>query len=517
MMPTCGSVRRVRVRGAVMVMALAMTLALALLVAATQRQVANQFLATSTERDYDRALQMAEAGVNAYLNRLIYGPSTTGSVAIPSLNPLSYQHPLTLPAFHSAVKSGAISLTRYPVGSQQGYYVGHTGSLGETATIISYGWSNGIVRRVRAIATSTGVFEWATLFGLDPNPSDYCIKFSGNAAVVGPAGGEGVFLPLGTVTFYNGPILWTNGSFHSPCSNSDPPVQAAAPGSPSGSIVWGALAAPLYRHYERSIAMPTVDQLANQRSGTSQGAEYFRTHNQNQTGLRYLARSTAGIIRELSGPPLLSASAYSLDNVLDVHSSTLTSAYGMTKGESFADVRIYPGDYFFEEVSMSNQDQIYLRTYSDAERTTATPRVISVQGDPANPNGLPNETDVRIWVGHAAHETDHSSMFDQGLTMEYAQDTYRLRVYVASSGGCRVRGRGGLSVPPYNLNVMSYNRDSAGRPYGTIRFDSGTYLHGSIIAWRADVGGGTTLEQPSPGGGAGDQMAYLVSEWSELR
>ena len=59
-------------------------------------------------------------------------------------------------------------------------------------------------------------------------------------------------------------------------------------------------------------------------------------------------------------------------------------------------VRIYPGNYYFESVSMGNSDRIFLRTFTDAERSISVDasridtRSMSVQGsdgsEPVNPN-----------------------------------------------------------------------------------------------------------------------------------
>ena len=56
-----------------MIIALALVLGLMLVVSAALYQVVNQLAPSKAERGYDRALLMAEAGVNAYLNMLTNG------------------------------------------------------------------------------------------------------------------------------------------------------------------------------------------------------------------------------------------------------------------------------------------------------------------------------------------------------------------------------------------------------------------------------------------------------------
>ena len=58
-------------------LALALVIAMTLLIAAMQLQVVSQLAASATERDYERALQMAESGLNAYLNKLANGDPAT--------------------------------------------------------------------------------------------------------------------------------------------------------------------------------------------------------------------------------------------------------------------------------------------------------------------------------------------------------------------------------------------------------------------------------------------------------
>ncbi|NLI01572.1 MAG: hypothetical protein GX446_19020 [Chthonomonadales bacterium] len=142
-----------RRRGAAMILALALTLCLTMLVVATQLEVITEFKTSRTERDFERALQMAEAGVNAYQHRLTFG-TASGQPGAALLPPL-YEFPggvvPTLQQFRQRVLNGTYTLVRYPAGSQQGYFVGTIGTPGDTAHIVSYGWSNGVARRVSCV------------------------------------------------------------------------------------------------------------------------------------------------------------------------------------------------------------------------------------------------------------------------------------------------------------------------------------------------------------------------------
>lgn len=143
-------------RGAAMILALALTLCLTMLIVATQMEVVTEFRISKTERDYERALQMAEAGVNAYQHRLTFG-TASGQPGDPLLPPL-YVYPgnvaPTTQEFKAGVQNGTYSVIQYPSGSEQGYFAGTVGAAGDTARIVSFGWSNGVVRRVIAVAAT---------------------------------------------------------------------------------------------------------------------------------------------------------------------------------------------------------------------------------------------------------------------------------------------------------------------------------------------------------------------------
>src|SRR5262249_26054008 len=160
-----------------LIIALAVVLALTILVVATQFQVVTQLGASRDERDYERALEMAEAGANAYMNMLA-NKGWTGSFTNSGLIPpqLTYATVLTPSKFKAEAKNTSStiiprsSLIKYPAGqTKQGYCAYQTATAGSTVTVIAYGWSNGVVRRVRMDALSYSIFDWAAIYGLNPN------------------------------------------------------------------------------------------------------------------------------------------------------------------------------------------------------------------------------------------------------------------------------------------------------------------------------------------------------------
>jgi hypothetical protein len=520
-----------RQRGGALLVALAVTLGLLMIVSATQLQVVTQLARSRTESNYERALQMAEAGANAYLNGLAFG-TPAGSVANRELIPPVYSlgSLLTLQQFKDQAADGTIpaaNIIYYPPGqTRQGYFAAHVGSATSAfITVVGYGFSNGVVRRVRLSAISFSIFDWAALYGIDPIDSnqDFAWKFTGSASVVGAAGGEGLFVGNNNVTFYDGPVIWAKGCYGPPFNNPDPPVLVSAPNVPPGHVGFGALASPLYRHYVRSLNFPTADKAANEQSGSTSGVAYYKTNNNNTTGIRYLVRSIqTGAIRELPGSySVISATDYQLDNEFNPSPGTLTSL-GMLGNEEFYGLRVYPGNYYFEQVNMQNTDHLYLRTFKDSERATFSgmspdPRQIVVQGDPPNPNsGQAENQNIRFWIGRTTKSTDPGTTFDVNTVMEYPRYASRFRVYAATRGDIIVRGRNETPPPPFRVNLLCYNQNPGGTYYGSVKFVSSTYLYGSLIGWQVEVAGSTTIEKEATEIGPGDRLTYVVTDWTEL-
>lgn len=515
-------------RGSAIIIALALVMALTVLVAAMQLQAVSGLKATKTQRDYERALQMAEAGVNAYLNMLANGQPDS-SVANYQIVPPPYTLPgiLSLQQFKTQAKSGTIpaaNLVHYPAGqTATGYFVGQTTPTGLNTIVVGYGWSNGVVRRVRVTADVFSIFDWTAIWGTDPNPGEFAWKFTGSANVVGAAGADGLLQisPGANVQIYDGPLVWANGSYTGAYNNPDLPILPSGPNVPAGHYLPGGLANPLYRHFNRAMGFPTADIAANQASGTTQGVEYFRTHNDNNTGLRLLVQNSAtGALRELAGNYQIVPTNGSTAWQLVWPGSQFYKANGMDdKTEVPAGIRAYPGDYFFQAVTMSPSDVLYLRTFNDADRGDASVvRTPMIEGDPANPNpGQADNRNVRFYIGHKqGGGNDPATTFTYQTYMEYPQWASRFRIYDASRGGVTVKGANQNPPPPFRVNLLNYNKDANGY-YGNIQFQSATYLLGSLIGWQVVVTGGTTIEHQQPEVTPDDKLAYQVTDWRELQ
>lgn len=497
-------------RGVSLVIAQALILALILLVIATQFQVIGQLKLSRTEKDYEHALQAAEAGANWCFNQLTNGftPALIGD--------------LSAQAFRQAVKNGTVTVTRYPAGSEQGYYVGYTGIVGDTLTINSYGWSRGVVRKVKLTIRVLNTTDPITVLALNPSikadgspdstSSNYAWSLSGNANVVGTCGTIGRLDYGSNNKFYDGPI-----NLYGPVARfgngSSPTLVRSGPNVPSGHIGQGTLANPGTILTSAVPNIPTADEAANRYSGTTTGVEYFRTHNDNSTGLRYLVRNnTTGLIRELRDPTkpytVMTAGDVSLDTEFSPATGKLTAA-GMTGNESYYGLRAYPGHYFFEGISQTNGNDLFLRTYKDSERSA-----LGFGTQPVNPNpGMAEEPNIRFWIGHRS-SGDLPAKFFNDTYMEYDHYSSRFRTYVASTAGATLSGNSGGSSQ-FRVNLLVYNKTSAGVPYGTITFGSGAYLFGSLIGWQISMSGGATVEHDD-GEGLGGQPSYLLLDWREI-
>jgi hypothetical protein len=195
-------------RGAALVAAVAMSLCLCMLFSVTGFQVVAQLGLSKTERDYERALTLAEAGANAYLSRLSFGPADYAYM------PPLYQYPdgiaPTCPQFAESVRNGVYQLVRVPSGSQEGYFAGTLGKPGARCTIVAYGWSNGVVRSARLTATiaraPAGIDGETTL----TFPGDYAIYAVSSLTIQNNLVVNGKVGTNGSVVMQNGNTI-TNG------------------------------------------------------------------------------------------------------------------------------------------------------------------------------------------------------------------------------------------------------------------------------------------------------------------
>jgi len=343
-----------------------------------------------------------------------------------------------------------------------------------------------------------------------------------------------------TSNFYDGPAMsagpnavWVAGT---PTSSG-----ASAPNVPPGHKGNGVVSNPFARTIPQNVTFPTADEVANLRTGANTGVEWYRAHNNNQTGLRLLAKNNvSGAIRELPG-------AYS---VVPAGQYTLTwpapatyTANGLDNAtESPYGLRIYPGDYFFERVVMGPSDILDIRSYNDYDRTNHTPYSVNppipamidevagsgypvspvVTNDPPNPNG--NDTGMRsgpretnMWIGHAASgaNNDLGSNFTAGTNMEYSRFPSRMRFYVANTALVQITGTFGVGPPVlFNGDMLVYNTGNNNN--GRVKVSNSAYFRGSMVAWRILGADGVTFEQTPAESSSNALLTYKITSWSEL-
>ncbi|HOJ20983.1 MAG TPA: hypothetical protein PLY56_05580 [Armatimonadota bacterium] len=251
-------------KGQALVTAMALVVALTILVAATQHQVVQELKVTKTERDYERALQLAEAGLNAYINRIDYGaapadvsnPNDPGHL-IPPLREFPIGAAPSLADFRRGVRDGTYTLIRYPPGSQQGYLVGSIGTPGETARFISFGWSNGVVRRVVGVARQASG-DYA-LYGVAS------VTMHNNQSVTGNVGTNGQVTMHNNNEIENG-YLVLNGPGADVSQHKNPGIRVRRGPTP-------------YRW--PTVAEIALEKWPNSGATAPGGLEYLATHNDN--------------------------------------------------------------------------------------------------------------------------------------------------------------------------------------------------------------------------------------------
>ncbi len=254
-------------RGAALMLALALSLCLTMLIVATQLEAIAEFKVSRTERDFERALQMAEAGANAYAHRLTFGtaPEDPDGALLPPLYEFPEGTAPTIEEFKTGVRNGTYTVIRYPAGSQQGYFAATIGSPGDTARIVSYGWSNGVVRRVITVASTQTA----------PDDID-------DDTEIHPSGEYSLFA-ITSLTVQNNNVLnggiGTNGSV-SLDNNCDVSNGVVALCGPNASVSLGNNVSATVERHEDPVVWPTVAQIAD-RLFPDGGLAWLATHNDN--------------------------------------------------------------------------------------------------------------------------------------------------------------------------------------------------------------------------------------------
>jgi hypothetical protein len=409
-------------RAYAMLIALALVVALLLLIAGTQRTMVQQLTLTKTERDSERALELAEVGLNKTLYSFSNG--TVSSLPNPIYNTTSSGVP-TIANFKIGVRSGGFKVTKYPSTSTNAGYcicqiglVNIDGSFNGTGTLIAFGWYDGVVRRIRVGLQAYSYFDWAAVYTLNPSlsnlsdptswdttGSNYSWKFTSGGQVVGAVGTQGRIDNGTNALFWIGPIYLSGpsarfGSASYPSTGTAPTASTGTP--PNGYTGSPTPMSPFLRVIPENLYVPTADQAAVQWASdsrnisTATNMDYYKgtttvggnvvSNNNNATGLRYLVwnGSTTASIREL-GPKkngqgvVLSnyqviASGVSLDSAAFSPSLKSNGAVAQNSdlqtGESIYGIRAYPGDYYFDTIDMSGSNSLFIRSFSDNEAAT---------------------------------------------------------------------------------------------------------------------------------------------------
>lgn len=540
--------------GFALVASLVLVLSLTILIAAIQRLVAQEFASTKSTVHSNRALQLAEAGINAYLHELSNGFVSDSVPWMPPPNDRTGADPawpVDIATFRSRAGAGdaGFPVRHYPEGNaSQGFVVGHVRS-GATLSVIAYGFCNGAVRMVRCNAMDFQAFQWAAAYGLDPhsqanpgpgNDRGPAWTFLGSASIVGACGAEGEIKTNNNATIYDGPI-YLSGAGVALNPTFDPVPLQSSSGVPPGHSGNGVVSLPFLRRKTTSMAFKTVDDTADEfvlaTTGvvSSQGIRYFAdsAHNQNATGIRYLIRCKSGPnldkIRLGNAVPVAAT-----DPVFAPPANPSNTAVGIADSatEELFGIRFYPGNYYFtrwHQPSAAAQ-RVYFRTYADGGagvRVDGKPLEVFQDTGYSVPDhhpvaALSSEHTVRVWIGDPQTGAAAASDFSANLWIEDQTYPSRFRILFGNHAGMTIGGNG---ADKFTANVLAYNTyvPTTG-PYrgetlstGSVTIN-GAYLLGSLIAWQVTVGGNSVVEkQALLERDPGDRFGVVVLDWSEIR
>ena len=574
-------------RGAAMLIAMALILGLTALIASVQFLMASSFNTTKKERDYERALQMAEHGINMTIYNLNnnLGSTPTDLVTVP-----------TIASFKAGVLAHTPTyvMTKYPANSTKtGYYVGRIGSLSTTGVLVAFGWSNGTIRRVKVNVDGGSLYDGGSIHTLNrsiTNPNDfttrdvsssnYSLKVTDGAQVLGKVTCHGRMdcATNNASKFFVGPVKMsgTCGRFNTashPAKGTCPPSAYPTYNPPSDFTSSAAASSPFEQDEASESVEPTSDSAANTWCSQSRGetvtsgVDYFRNSQtiggasvkncNNDKGLRYLVwdGDHTSSIRELnawnstysykviqSGNRLTTSCLNPSSNTVDGY---IWDNSDLSDNEVIYGVRCYPGDYYFDEVTMDSSCNLFIRSFSNSEATAGTIPSSGTNrpynfGNGSNPCQRPvngtltactSEATTRFWVGNPTSGTNNGCTFSKNVNMEYTAQPSRFRCYSANTVGVTISNSGsgskgipsnvysGSSTCHFRGTIHGYNKRStlnSGQPYGSITVTGNVTLHGAFVAHQASLGSATVLEPGSVESNTGDSAYYNVKSWTEL-
>lgn len=366
---------------------------------------------------YANAMKLAEAGVNWELNQVSRDPALANTT------------PVTVALPSGSSRSFTVHIEAYPSG---GAWV-----PGQPFWVISTGTVDGVSRTVRVVASGTGPSGLYALFGIDS------LSVSGDANVVGAVGSNG-YVDVGGSTLFDGDFLYCGSA-----AGSEANVEQAT----TGEVL----------HSPLPESFPTVDEIANLRSGTTQGVTYLKTHNDNASVVDTYGNAVPITSYDLSNKVFQKAER-DLHEFLE-DGVTPNPLYGKNV------IVLGPGDYYLENLEVGGNDGIRVDTSGGT---------------------------VNIWLGPAPGDNPKKTDTILGNSIFFPDaDASGFNLYVGCQRTLKLNG-----CTDFYGDVYAYNGpDTSDAYYGSIQMLGTTEIYGSVIGYSVTkmIGNGY-IEYPSSGG-----------------
>ncbi len=357
-----------RTRGAALLLALVVTAIMSALLSGMLLLSVSHLTLTSRNQDYASAMNVAEAGINYEIQKVLWTPAAYDPPGSPHQQVISSTE-------------GGQSFSVYAAGSREG---GEWGSPHSDVWITSTGTVNDVSRTVRVKikggTDSWDIFGQYALFSISTDPDS--MNITGNFHVVGASGSNG------GVTFHGSADL--DGNFWY-CGQEIPldPVRV----DPNYGQV---------RNTAQPQEFPTVNQEATKRAADPPYNEtapvtvdYFRTHNDNSQ------------IVDSTGKELISETKPLLND----------KALGKTEV-----ITIPPGDYYFEGIDLQNA-RVSLDTAGGPVNIWIGPEAGTGKDDVINGNSLlftsQNVTRFHLYEGSGRTLRMNGTMDFYGCILAY--------------------------------------------------------------------------------------------------
>jgi hypothetical protein len=473
------SIGRNRKFGGVLVGALAFTAVAAFLLAGVGSYAVGSLSRANVEGDYASAVNVADAGLNAIIQKISQDPSDTTLVNHPD-------DPLT----------GSVP----GVGTYSAYVVddatGGTWVSPNDMRIISVGTVNGVSRKVSVRGARKSIFDEYAIFADNRLNLGGSGASSGSTQIIGNVGmNNGTFTPDATF----------NGSLNTDAINGEFTMNGGATSSDSGSNVVNS---------PDPVLLPTVSEMADALFGAN-GLTWLASNNNNAKILKLRSSDTA--LSAISGLTTMTAAQATLGDI-----ACQFDSMGWTAATSMLEIPNGPSVLSSTNANDSNTATESNRRFANqiegiyGLKTIFIPpgdyyfNRIDLKGGGIAVVMLTHLGRIRIWVdGPASGPADNLSV--PVIFTDLTPSKFRLFY-----NRCNSINMAGNSI--FAGGFYAYNPACTSGP--TMNFSGNSTIYGSVIAGAIDITGGTQIIFPNDGAGS-DPTDFALwfgikNGWKEL-